>query len=86
MNSYVPPTEFAGSPVSVPGAVGAAGVSDTDPRAVDIGRTLDDGPYTALQKWVVLLAALSIVVDGFDGLPDFGFNRTRICCGSNKDR
>ena len=70
MNSYVPPTEFAGSPGSAPdaaGTAGGAGASEADRRAVDIGRTLDDGPYTALQKAVVLLAALSIVVDGFDG-------------------
>jgi MFS transporter, AAHS family, 4-hydroxybenzoate transporter len=37
------------------------------PSAIDIGRVLDDGPYTAVQKIVVLLAALSIVMDGFDG-------------------
>lgn len=34
--------------------------------SVDIGHTLDDGPYTLLQKIAVVLAALSIVVDGFD--------------------
>ncbi|CAB3681590.1 4-hydroxybenzoate transporter PcaK [Achromobacter deleyi] len=33
----------------------------------DIGKMLDDGPYTSMQKFVVLLAALSIVMDGFDG-------------------
>ncbi|WP_354681875.1 MFS transporter [Cupriavidus necator] len=33
----------------------------------DIGRLLDDGAYTAMQKFVVFLAALSIVMDGFDG-------------------
>ncbi|MCP3705847.1 MFS transporter [Paraburkholderia sp. CNPSo 3274] len=33
---------------------------------VDIGRTLDDGTYSTLQKIAVVLAALSIVVDGFD--------------------
>ncbi|QGZ58275.1 MFS transporter [Paraburkholderia acidiphila] len=33
---------------------------------VDIGRALDEGPYAALQKIAVVLAALSIVVDGFD--------------------
>ncbi|WP_027818663.1 MFS transporter [Paraburkholderia bannensis] len=33
---------------------------------VDIGQALDDGPFTLLQKCVVVLAALSIVVDGFD--------------------
>jgi AAHS family 4-hydroxybenzoate transporter-like MFS transporter len=34
---------------------------------VDIGKTLDDGLYTTMQKIVVCLAALSIVMDGFDG-------------------
>ncbi|MDD1018114.1 MFS transporter [Pseudomonas sp. TNT2022 ID1048] len=33
----------------------------------DIGTLLDEGPYTRMQKIVVLLAALSIVMDGFDG-------------------
>ncbi|MEX3925206.1 MFS transporter [Paraburkholderia sp. BR10936] len=33
---------------------------------VDIGRTLDEGAYSTLQKFAVVLAALSIVVDGFD--------------------
>ncbi|MBV8618756.1 MAG: MFS transporter [Curvibacter sp.] len=42
-------------------------MSNTNPRAVDIGRTLDDGPFSALQKWVVLLASLAIVMDGLDG-------------------
>jgi len=36
-------------------------------KAIDIGSVLDDGPFTGMQKWVVLLAALSIVMDGFDG-------------------
>ena len=39
----------------------------TSPARVDIGQTLDYGPFTALQKWVVFLAALAIVLDGFDG-------------------
>ena len=34
---------------------------------VDVGHLLDEGPYTAFQKMTVLLAALSIVMDGFDG-------------------
>jgi MFS transporter, AAHS family, 4-hydroxybenzoate transporter len=36
------------------------------PRAIDVGATLDDGPFTPMQRCVVLLAALSIVFDGFD--------------------
>ncbi|QAA98970.1 MULTISPECIES: MFS transporter [Agrobacterium tumefaciens complex] len=36
-------------------------------QTVDIGATLDDGPWGAMQKGVVALAALSIVADGFDG-------------------
>jgi AAHS family 4-hydroxybenzoate transporter-like MFS transporter len=35
--------------------------------SMDIGRILDDGPFTTMQKMVVLLASLSIVLDGFDG-------------------
>lgn len=34
---------------------------------IDIGRALDQGPFTTMQKLVVFLAALSIVMDGFDG-------------------
>jgi MFS transporter, AAHS family, 4-hydroxybenzoate transporter len=33
----------------------------------DIGQILDAGPWTAMQKTVVFLGALSIVVDGLDG-------------------
>lgn len=36
-------------------------------RTIDIGHILDDGPWTTMQKVVVVLAALSIVADGFDG-------------------
>ena len=35
--------------------------------AVDIGNTLDEGNYALFQKLVVILAALSIIADGFDG-------------------
>ncbi|MBR8655133.1 MFS transporter [Achromobacter sp. Marseille-Q0513] len=35
--------------------------------AADIGKLLDDGPFSTMQGFVVLLAALSIVMDGFDG-------------------
>lgn len=34
---------------------------------VDIGRVLDDGPFTTMQKIVVFMAAMAIVMDGFDG-------------------
>lgn len=34
--------------------------------AIDIGRTLDEGHYALLQRVAAVLAALSIVVDGFD--------------------
>src|SRR5882757_2379008 len=33
----------------------------------DIGEILDQGPWSLFQKAVVVLAALSIVLDGFDG-------------------
>lgn len=39
----------------------------TAQRRYDIGQVLDDGPWASLQKWVVCLAALAIVLDGFDG-------------------
>ncbi|MEO6273222.1 MAG: MFS transporter [Rhodoferax sp.] len=35
--------------------------------SVDIGRSLDDGVFSAFQKLVIFMAALSIVLDGFDG-------------------
>ncbi len=35
--------------------------------SIDIGAVLDDGPFSAAQKAAVLLAALAIVMDGFDG-------------------
>lgn len=34
---------------------------------VDISKTLDHGAFSPFQKMVVILAALSLVVDGFDG-------------------
>ena len=33
----------------------------------DVTRAIDDGPFTRLQKLTYLLAALAIIVDGFDG-------------------
>lgn len=36
-------------------------------QSLDIGQIIDDGPWTTMQKIVVVLAALSIVADGFDG-------------------
>ncbi|MDM0106593.1 MFS transporter [Variovorax sp. J22R24] len=41
--------------------------SNPNIRAVDIGQILDDGPWTTMQKLVVILAAFAIVADGFDG-------------------
>src|SRR5262245_35143165 len=35
--------------------------------SVDVGESIDSGPWTSFQKLGVLLAALSIVLDGFDG-------------------
>ena len=35
--------------------------------AIDVGKSIDEGPWTTFQKLGVLLAALSIVLDGFDG-------------------
>lgn len=36
-------------------------------RSADVGDLLDNGPFTSMQMFVVMLAALSIVLDGFDG-------------------
>lgn len=48
------------APASAPAAVPLRG-------SADVGALLDDGPFTSMQKFVVILAALSIVMDGFDG-------------------
>ena len=40
---------------------------DGDAATVDIGRVLDDGPFTSMQIITVLLSALCMVLDGFDG-------------------
>src|ERR1700753_250690 len=60
--NYVPPASAEAASARDEAAL--AGI--TRGGAVDIGRALDDGPYTLLQKIAVVLAALSIVVDGFD--------------------
>ena len=44
----------------------ASGTAGTAP-SVDIGRVLDDGPFTTMQKIAVFMAAMAIVTDGFDG-------------------
>ena len=36
-------------------------------QSLDVGHTLDHGPFSTLQKIVVTMAALSIILDGFDG-------------------
>ncbi|MBP6563073.1 MAG: MFS transporter [Neisseriaceae bacterium] len=36
-------------------------------QTIDIGQILDERPFSRFQKGVVLLAALAIVMDGFDG-------------------
>jgi AAHS family 4-hydroxybenzoate transporter-like MFS transporter len=35
--------------------------------SIDVSETIDRGPWSALQKFVVLLCAASVVLDGFDG-------------------
>src|SRR5579863_5997113 len=57
-----------GSAAEVPDAGQAAPPRPpSSPVTLDIGRMLDDGPFTLVQKTAVILAALSIVLDGFDG-------------------
>ncbi|CAO3440249.1 MFS transporter [Azospirillum endophyticum] len=46
-------------------------ISDTSFKegrpSVDVGQILDGSPWTMFQKFVVILAAMSIIMDGFDG-------------------
>ncbi|MDA9520595.1 MFS transporter [Bradyrhizobium sp. CCBAU 11434] len=42
------------------------GLEDTH-SSLDIGQFLDNGPWSLVQKLVVFIAALSIIMDGFDG-------------------
>src|SRR5437870_451405 len=35
--------------------------------SVDIGRVLDEGPFSGFQKLVVALVATTVAIDGFDG-------------------
>ena len=60
--TWISPNNAASTaaPASAPAAVPLRG-------SADVGALLDDGPFTSMQKWVVMLAALSIVMDGFDG-------------------
>ncbi|SDG36924.1 MFS transporter [Paraburkholderia phenazinium] len=61
--SHFPPAPVAGA-APLDGA-GSAALTYSG-TAVDIGHALDDGPYALLQRIAAVLAALSIVVDGFD--------------------
>ncbi|MEX3676946.1 MFS transporter, partial [Paraburkholderia sp. BR14320] len=63
--NYVPPASAAPSASTARDDAALAGIARGG-NTVDIGHALDDGPYTLLQKIAVVLAALSIVVDGFD--------------------
>lgn len=36
-------------------------------KTMDIGRVIDDGPFSPVQKVAVVLASLAAVMDGFDG-------------------
>ena len=36
-------------------------------ETADIDQILDEGPWTTMQKIVVVMTACSIIVDGFDG-------------------
>jgi MFS transporter, AAHS family, 4-hydroxybenzoate transporter len=55
------------SRVSGAESAGRSSAPPSSAAALDIGRVLDDGRFTPIQKVAVLLAALSIVLDGFDG-------------------
>jgi len=60
--------------IPVAPAAGAMSPADADSaertpggKLVDIGLILDEGPFVLLQRIAAVLAALSIIVDGFDG-------------------
>lgn len=64
--TWISPKKTA--PASPPGSPPTSAPTATPLRgSADVGALLDDGPFTSMQKWVVMLAALSIVMDGFDG-------------------
>src|SRR3954452_25482768 len=42
-------------------------MSAVGPKSYDIGAVLDDGPWTSAQILASVLAALAIILDGFDG-------------------
>ncbi len=42
------------------------GVSRAGAGSVDIGQVLDAGPWSGLQKTVLVMAALAVLIDGFD--------------------
>jgi len=42
-------------------------MTESGRQAIDVGQSIDNGPWTSFQKVAVLLAALSILFDGFDG-------------------
>ncbi|HWR17697.1 MAG TPA: MFS transporter [Terriglobales bacterium] len=55
-NLAVNSNDIVGNSAESPGAV-----------RLDIGRIIDDGPFTRFQKTVALLAAAAVIMDGFDG-------------------
>ncbi|MFF7055066.1 MFS transporter [Achromobacter spanius] len=64
--TWISPNETA--PTAAPTAAPASAPAAAPLRgSADVGALLDDGPFTSMQKFVVILAALSIVMDGFDG-------------------
>jgi len=42
-------------------------MTETSKSPIDVGESIDNGPWTGFQRLGVLLAALAIVLDGFDG-------------------
>ncbi|WP_438391861.1 MFS transporter [Caballeronia sp. DA-9] len=63
MASYIPPASLGGdAQTRHADEIGPPSES----RTVDIGKLLDDGPFTRFQKLIVLLAALSVIFDGCD--------------------
>ncbi|GKQ55151.1 MFS transporter [Bradyrhizobium sp. Ce-3] len=48
-------------------SAGMSGGRESAHPSLDIGELLDNSPWSAMQKMVVFIAALSIIMDGFDG-------------------
>ncbi|MDN4574894.1 MFS transporter [Pandoraea cepalis] len=63
MSSYATPAALGGD---APLSLGDEIPSQQERETIDIGKVLDDGPFTGFQRFIVLLAALAVIFDGCD--------------------